>query len=90
MMNALPEDIKQEPIEPDCRYEFVVNGRLEQDIVGWFEDMTLTVDDSVFPAQTIIRGLIRDQAALYGFISRLRDLGLTLISMQKLDNEEDL
>ena len=43
----------------------------------WFEDMTLAVNDETTPAQTIIKGHIIDQAALFGLINRIRDLGLT-------------
>jgi hypothetical protein len=32
---------------------------------------------------------MRDQAALYGLISRIRDLGLTLLSVNRVEKEED-
>jgi hypothetical protein len=67
-----------------------VKGRLGEESVIWFEDMTLVVDESTLPVQTIIRGAIRDEAALYGLISRIRDRGLALLSVQRLDREEDL
>jgi hypothetical protein len=37
----------------------------------------------------LLTGLIRDQAALYGAISRLRDLGLMLISIHRVSREEE-
>jgi hypothetical protein len=43
------------------------------------------VDESTTPPQTIIKGVIRDQAALYGLISRIRDLGLKLLSVNLLE-----
>ena len=85
-MNEFP-DFSQQPFAPNTRYEFRVNGRLTQETATWFEDMTLTVDETTSPPQTIIQGLIRDQAALYGLISRLRDLGLTLLSVKCIEGE---
>ena len=86
-MNELA-DFSKQPIEPNTRYELRVNGRLSQKMRTWFEDMTLTVDETTSPSQTIIQGVIRDQAALYGLINRLRDLGLALISVTRLDSLE--
>ena len=85
-MNEIPEDIPAQQIIPGARYEIRVNGRLHQDVAIWFEDMTLTVDETTTRPQTIIQGGIRDQAALYGLISRIRDLGLTLLSVTRLDS----
>jgi len=87
-MNEIPDDIPTHPIMPGVRYEFRVNGRLNQDIAVWFEDMILTVDESMETPQTIIKGGIRDQAALYGLISRIRDLGLTLLSVNRVEEKE--
>ena len=68
-------------------YEFRVSGRLSQTGATWFEGMRLTVDEDTTPAQTIIGGYILDQAALHGLINRIRDLGLTLVSVQRVDEE---
>ncbi len=38
---------------------------------------------------TNLWGSLSDQAALYGLLSRLRDLGLTLLSVQCVDQESD-
>ena len=87
-MNEIPNDIPIQQITPGMRYEFRVNSRLNQETTVWFEDMTLTVDESTSPPQTIIQGAIRDQAALYGIISRIRDLGLTLLSVNRVEEKE--
>lgn len=68
-------------------YEFRVSGRLSQQGAGWFEGMSLSVDEDTTPPQTIIRGYILDQAALHGLINRIRDLGLTLLSVQRVDGQ---
>lgn len=70
-------------------YEFRVHGRLGQGSASWFEGMYTRVDETVTPAQTIIQGYMKDQAALYGTISRIRDLGLTLRSVIRVEFKED-
>ena len=71
-------------------YEFRVRGRLSQTGAGWFEGMSLSVDEDTTPPQTIIGGYVLDQSALHGLINRIRDLGLTLVSVQRIDGEESI
>ena len=80
-MNDNPDDFRIQPFDTPKFYELRVDGRLGRESASWFEDMTLVVDESTSPVQTIIQGPIRDEAALYGLISRIRDLGLTLLSV---------
>jgi len=44
----------------------------------WFEELAITHTER---DETILAGAVVDQAALYGLVSRLRDLGLALISV---------
>jgi hypothetical protein len=60
---------------------------LSQTGAGWFEGFTLTVDDATSPSQTCLEGPVLDQAALHGVLSRIRDLGLALISVQRIDHK---
>jgi hypothetical protein len=69
---------------PTC-YEIRVKNRLGPRSTIWFDDMTITIVEETRPPQTIIRGYVRDQAALYGLINRARDLGLTLMSVNPVD-----
>jgi len=84
MMEEIP-DFPDQPNDCNLRYELRVNGRLAPETADWFEDMTLTVDESTSPPQTIIQGVMRDQATLYGLISRIRDLGLQLLSVNLIE-----
>lgn len=60
------------------RYEIRVKGRLEPRWAAWFDGMTLTTGaDGV----TAISGPVVDQAALYGLLQTLRDIGLPLLSV---------
>lgn len=87
-MNDVPDEFRTGPFPADTVYELRVNGRLGQSALAWFEDMTVTLDESTTPVQTIIQGPMRDQAALYGLISRVRDLGLTLLSVNRVEEED--
>ena len=71
-------------------YEFRVSGRLSQPGASWFEGMSLTIDEDTIPPQTIIRGYVLDRAALHGLINRIRDMGLTLLSVRRLDKTEGI
>jgi len=88
-MNEIPDEFRVQSFPAETVYELRISGRLGNSIRTWFEDMAVTVDESSSPVQTIIKGPIRDEAALYGLISRIRDLGLTLLSVNRVHREED-
>jgi len=48
----------------------------------WLEGLTVTYLE---PGETLLCGLVIDQAALHGLISRIRDLNLTLLSVNQID-----
>jgi hypothetical protein len=66
---------------PDSSYEFRIKGRLSDSVTDAFQDFTT----SVKPAETIVRGDLRDQAELHGVLERIRSLGLELIEVRRLD-----
>jgi hypothetical protein len=68
-------------------YRICVQGRLSQTGAAWFEGFTLTVDETTSPPQTRLEGPVIDQAALHGLLNRVRDLGLTLITVQRMDEK---
>lgn len=74
--------------QPSC-YEFRVHGRLSSQSTSWFEGMDTSVDETHTPVQTVIQGYIEDQAALHGLISRIRDLGLTLVSVNRIEQNDE-
>ncbi len=59
--------------------EIVVKGQLDTDWSRWFDELTITHNDK---GETIISGPIRDQAALYGILVKMRDLALFLVSVK--------
>jgi hypothetical protein len=84
-MNAASDDFQVEPFLADTEYELRLQGRLSEATLAWFEDLNVSEDRTTSPAQTVITGPMRDQAALYGLIDRIRDLGLTLLSVKRLE-----
>ena len=60
-------------------YQICLEGELDERWLRWFEGLEVT---SSADNQTIIRGEF-DQSALHGLFTRIRDLGLTLISVQR-------
>jgi hypothetical protein len=63
-------------------YKIEVAGRISAERADWFDGMAVTV--KVAPeggAITVLSGPVADQAALFGILNRIRDLGLKLISV---------
>ena len=58
--------------------EIRISGHLDQEWADWLEGITITHTQD---EQTLLTGTVSDQAALYGLIAKLRDLGLELISV---------
>lgn len=65
-------------------YEIRVRNHLSAGWTLWFEDMELRHDAN---GEMVLVGRLLDQSALHGVLARIRDLGLTLISVQRVDGE---
>jgi len=63
------------------RYEIRVDGVLDDCWADWFGGLQVTRDGT----QTVISGPLADQPALHGLLAKLRDLGLSLVSVRRLD-----
>lgn len=74
MINAM----RQRTRKPD-EYRIHIQGHLDPQWSDWFEHMTLTHNAD---GTTTLTGPVVDQAALYGLLDKLRDLGVQLISVQ--------
>lgn len=62
-------------------YRIIIQGHLESDWSEWFEGLTITWADT---GETILTGPLVDQTALHGVLSKIRDLGLPLLSLTRL------
>jgi hypothetical protein len=58
--------------------EIRVKGCISQQWSDWFDGLTI---HNPAMGETLLAGIVADQAALYGIIARLRDLGLSLASL---------
>jgi len=63
-------------------YQIRVNGVLDSSWSAWFDGLQITSDDR---GQTTIAGPIADQAALHGLLAKIRDLGLELLEVRRID-----
>jgi hypothetical protein len=68
---------------PDV-YEIRVRGVLDSGWSSWFDGLELSNDQA---GQTTITGPLVDQAALHGLLAKVRDLGLPLLSVRRIDPE---
>ena len=64
------------------RYEIRIKGHLDNRWAAWFDGLTITREDN---GDTLLRGLVVDQAALHGLLRKVRDLGLPLVSVILID-----
>ena len=62
-------------------YQIKVQGRLDESWSGWFSGMAITFEGDI----TTLTGVVVDQAALRGILSRLWDLNLALISVNPIE-----
>lgn len=59
-------------------YHIRIQGHLGRQWAGRFEELSITLEDD---GTTLLTGPVVDQAALHGILKRIRDLGITLISI---------
>jgi hypothetical protein len=64
------------------RYEIRLKGHLNARWAAWFDGLTLTQDSDGI---TVISGPVIDQAALHGLLHKVRDVGLPLVSVARID-----
>ena len=63
-------------------YEIRIKGHLGRQWTDWFEGATITLEDN---GDTLLTGPVVDQAALHGLLRRVRDLGLPLLSVSRIE-----
>lgn len=79
----MPKDLngRAEPGQP-VAFQIRIKGHLGNDWTDWFGGMTITQEEN---GDTLLTGPVPDQAALFGLLRRVRDLGMQLISINRVD-----
>jgi hypothetical protein len=75
-----PAEDHEGPYEPGL-YEIRIKGHLDNRWAVSFEGMTFRLEDN---GDTLLTGMVVDQAALHGLLRRVRDLGLPLLSVTSI------
>lgn len=73
-----------DPAQPQI-YQIRLKGHLGSQWTGWFEGLTIALEDD---GDTLLTGPVADQAALHGLLKKVRDVGLTLISVNQVHPSE--
>jgi hypothetical protein len=72
-------------LDAPATYRIKLQGRLDESWSSWFDDMIITVESGGDGLTiTTLTGTVSDQAALYGLLSRVRDMGLPLLLVQRI------
>jgi hypothetical protein len=67
-------------------YEIRLKGHLDDRWAEWFEGLSITLKSD---GSTLLSGPLADQAALHGTLKKVRDLGLTLLSVNSVEADTD-
>jgi hypothetical protein len=62
-------------------YQIRLKGHLSSQWIDWFEGLTITLEDN---GDTLLTGLVVDQAALHGLLRKVSNLGIPLISVNRI------
>jgi len=68
-------------------YEVRIEGHLHAKWASWFDGMSIQLEES---GETLLAGPVIDQAALYGLLKKVRNLGMPLISVNRKSNTKEL
>lgn len=72
---------KNEPDRPIV-YQIRLKGHLDDQWADWFGSLTITLEED---GNTLLTGPVVDQAALFGLLKKVRDLGLPLVSIDHVE-----
>jgi len=70
---------------PRVGYQIRVRGHLDLKWRAWFDDFTIVPQAN---DETLLEGPVEDQAALHGLLAKIRDLGLTLLSVNRIEPDQ--
>ena len=62
-------------------YQIRIKGHLGRQWTDWFGGLTITLEED---GETLLTGPVVDQAALHGLLKKVRDLGMPLLSVNRV------
>ena len=62
-------------------YQIRIRGHLSHQWTDWFEGLTITLEEN---SETLLTGPVIDDAALHGLLKKVRDLGMPLLSVNRV------
>ena len=72
---------KTDPSQPMI-YQIRIECHLDDQWTDWFGGMTITLEEN---GDTLLTGPVVDQAALFGLLKKIRDLGMPLVSLNRIE-----
>jgi hypothetical protein len=76
--------MSNEQNEKAMMYQIRIEGQLGKQWTDWFEGLTITQEEG---GTTVLTGSVVDQAALHGLLKKVRDLGIPLISLNRMETD---
>ena len=83
-VQVMANDLKQkkDPSQPMI-YQIRIEGHLDDQWTDWFSGLAIALEEN---GDTLLSGPIADQAALFGLLKKVRDLGMPLVSVKRIES----
>ena len=73
-----------DPVEPMI-YQIRIKGQLDRKWIDWFGNVAIALEED---GDTLITCPVVDQAALHGLLKKVRDLGMPLLSVNRVESDQ--
>ncbi|MBK9124028.1 MAG: hypothetical protein IPM16_13060 [Chloroflexi bacterium] len=80
----VPTHTPQYDTDRDTVYQIRLDGHLTDNWSDWFEGLSITLEEG---GETLLTGRVADQATLFGLLRKVRDSGLKLLSVTRVESK---